>query len=357
MLWALALGADEKTLTATPSGPLDFGTTYRVQVTPGLSFRNGTAFSQTEEWEFTTEGMAPPVPDGARMFANLEVLAHDSMEGRDSGSEDELRAAQYLAQQFQAQGLQEPPGGFIQGFSAWAYRFERQIGSQNVLASVPGSGALAGEWVVVGAHYDHIGYRSLADDSQGPNNGADDNGSGTVTVLEVARLFREWVDAGGTGPGDRRSVLFALFGAEEQGLLGSCHYALDSPVVPISNTVAMVNFDMVGRLRDNTVYVSGIDASTGMGPLVTNSNAPGLDIAIRPNSCTGCTDHACFWGAGVPFVGFYTGTHDEYHGPGDDVDLINVPGMERIGELAVRLLARLAVMPETPGLTKAYPSG
>lgn len=357
LLVSLDLDSNGNTVTTTPSGPLDFGTEYRVEVTSGLGFMNGMNFSGPQAWAFTTEGTAPLVPEGARMLANLEVLAHDSMEGRDSGSGDELRAAQYLVQQFQSHGLQEPPGGFVQDFSAWANRFDREIDSQNVMAAVPGSGTLAGEWVVVGAHYDHIGYRSLADGSQGPNNGADDNGSGTVSVLEMARKFKDWTDAGGSGSRDRRSVLFVLFGAEEQGLLGSCSYVFDSPAIPIQQTRAMMNFDMVGRLRDNTVYVSGIDASSGMAPLVTNANEPGLTLSIRPESCTGCTDHACFWRAGVPFVGFYTGTHDEYHRPGDDVELINVAGMERIGELAFRILARLVVMPDPPGLTKAYPTG
>jgi Zn-dependent M28 family amino/carboxypeptidase len=279
------------------------------------------------------------------------------MEGRASGSSDELESAEFLAEKLVALDIPAAPGGYIQGFEAWARRLDQFINSQNVLAAVPGSGALSDQWIVVGAHYDHIGYRGLPGETAGPNNGADDNGSGTVTVLELARLYRKWVDGGGAGSQDRRSVLFAFWGAEEQGLLGSCHYVFDGPAVPIANTVATMNFDMVGRLRNNTVYVSGVDASDDWVPLLRNANADELNLSIRPESCAGCTDHACFWGAGVPFLGFYTGTHDEYHRPGDDVDLINFDGMMTIGGFAFRILRGLVVMPEAPGLTKPYPSG
>ena len=103
------------------------------------------------------------------------------------------------------------------------------LSSRNVLAEVPGSGALADEWLVVGAHYDHIGYRDLEGEAQVPYNGADDNGSGTVLVLEMARLLQNYVDGDGMAGTDRRSVLFIAFGAEEEGLLGSCHLRVRSP--------------------------------------------------------------------------------------------------------------------------------
>ena len=116
-----------------------------------------------------------------------------------------------------------------------------------------------------------------------------------------------------------------------------------------------MNFDMVGRLRENTVYLSGNETSSRWHPMVTNSNQSDLSLAIRTPSCTGCTDHVCFWQAGIPFVGFFTGLHDEYHRPEDDADLINYPGMVRIGDLALRVLNRLVVMPEPPALTGVYP--
>jgi hypothetical protein len=285
----------------------------------------------------------------------VEALAHDSMRGRGSGTPDELRAAEYLRGRFMAYGLQEPPGGALQGFAALSRRSGLMLTSRNVLAAVEGSGALAQEWVVVGAHYDHIGFRDLVDEGQGPNNGADDNASGTALILELARIFRGYLDAGGMGSRPRRSVLFAAFGAEEEGLLGSCTYVNGFPAVPLAKTRAMMNFDMVGRLRSNTLYLSGGETSWVWSPLVTNANEPILTLANSEASCTGCTDHACFWQANIPFVGFFTGLHDEYHRPGDDVELIDFSGMGRIGVLAMRILNRLVVMPEGPPLSGAYP--
>jgi hypothetical protein len=339
-----------------PVDPLDFGTTYRVEVSDVLTFPGGSLMPEDGPWEFSTEGKTPPVPNQDSLFLHLEALAHDSMRGRGSGSADELKAAEYLRDRYLAYGLQEPPGGAIQSFQAHSQRLGRVLDSRNVLAAVEGSGALEDEWIVVGAHYDHIGFRGLLDESQGPNNGADDNGSGTVLILEMARVIQAYVNSGGMGGRARRSILFAAFGAEEQGLLGSCAYVYGAPAIPLGQINAMMNFDMVGRLRSNTVYISGAETSGVWGPMAINSNEPILNLEIRESSCTGCTDHVCFWQAGVPFMGFFTGLHAEYHGPEDDVDLINFDGMVRIGELALRVLNRLVVMPETPPLTGHYPS-
>jgi hypothetical protein len=350
------LGNRNMAVILRPVDPLDFGTEYRVVVSGAVRFQGGAGLPEESSWVFRTEGLLPPLPNQDSLMVHLVALAHDSMRGRGSGSVDELKAAQYLRDRYNAYGLQDPPGGAIQGFEGYSRRLDTILTSRNVLAAVEGAGALAQEWVVVGAHYDHIGFRNLADESHGPNNGADDNGSGTVLVLEAARAFKEYVDAGGTGSRDRRSVLFAAFGAEEEGLLGSCSYVHGIPAVPLAKTRAMMNFDMVGRLRDNTVYISGGETSRVWNSLVTNSNEPALSLAISESSCTGCTDHVCFWQAGIPFMGFFTGLHDEYHRPGDDVELIDFSGLSRIGALALRVLNRLVVMPEGPPLTGRYPS-
>ncbi len=345
-----------KTVVLKPVDPLDFGSTYRVEVTNQLAFRGGEYLANPHDWAFTTEGLAPPIPELDSLFVHLEALSHDSMMGRWSGSEDEERAAEYLGALFMAYGLQEPPGGVIQSFQAFSGRQNRTLDSRNVLAAVEGRGALADEWIVVGAHYDHIGFRGLPDESLGPNNGADDNGSGTVMIIELARILQAYVDAGGMASRDRRSALFVGFGAEEDGLLGSCSYVHGNPAIPLAQTKAMMNFDMVGRLRGDTLYLSGGETSDVWGPLARNSNQPDLAAALSTSSCTGCTDHVCFWQAGIPFLGFFTGLHDEYHGPGDDVQLINFPGMVKIGSLAIRALSRLMVMEEAPQLTGGYPS-
>ncbi len=348
--------SDEQTLVVTPSDPLDFGTEYRVVVTPALTSRAGVAMQRTTSWTLTTRGLPPPVPSPEILHRHVEALAHDSMSGRASGSADELRAARYLAEQFRAYGLTAPGGGMIQPFEAMSRRGDTLLASRNVLAEVRGSGALADEWLVVGAHYDHIGFRGVPDGSAGPNNGADDNASGTVLVLEMARILRSWLDQGGMAGTDRRSVLFVGFGAEEEGLLGSCHYVFEAPAVPLGLTRAMLNFDMVGRLRDNVLMVSGQETASEWAALVENANAPGLTLTGPEHSSPTGTDHACFWQAGVPWLGFFTGYHDEYHTPLDDVALIAFPGLERIGELGLRVLTRLMVMSRAPVLVGPIPS-
>lgn len=345
-----------RTVVLVPTDPLDFGTRYRVEISGTLMFRGGAALGESGAWEFTTEGLPPPLLLSDSLYFHVEALAHDTMRGRGSGSQDELRAAEYLQERFLAYGLQEPPGGAIQSFQAFSHRDGTTLNSRNVLGVVEGSGSLVDEWVVVGAHFDHIGFRDLPSEDLGPNNGADDNASGTALVLEMARLFRGYVDSGGMGGRDRRSVLFAAFGGEEHGLLGSCHYVHGAPVGPVSSTAAMMNFDMVGRLRENTLFVSGGETSSTWAPLMYNSNELGLNLAISESSCTGCTDHVCFWQAGIPFVGFFTGRHPEYHTPEDDVALVDFPGVVRIGGVALRALSRLTVMPKAPTLAAGYPT-
>lgn len=351
------LGPQANIVRLKPADPFDFGTTYRVEVSDLLRFQGGASLANPHTWQFTTEGLPPPSPDRDSLYFHLEAFAHDTMRGRGSGSADELKAAEYLADLYLSYGLQEAPGGVIQSFQAFSSRQGRVLDSRNVLAVVEGSGALAQEWIVVGAHYDHIGFRNLPDETQGPNNGADDNGSGTVLILELARILQDYVDSGGMAARDRRSVLFAGFGSEEDGLLGSCSYVYENPAVPLAQTKAMMNFDMVGRLRNETVYLSGGETSDLWAPLTANSNFPALVAPLSTSSCTGCTDHVCFWREGIPFLGFFTGMHEEYHAPGDDVGTIDFPGMVQVGTVALRALSRLMVTEDPPVLRGQYPTG
>ncbi len=338
---------DLKVLHLQPTDPLDFGTTYRVVVETSLKSRSGKPLSEQQSWEFTTEGTSPPWPDQDSLRANLEALAHDSMMGRGSGTEQEYLAAEYLRGRFNSYGLGSPPGGHLQSFQALSRKTDSLLSSQNVLGVVPGSGDLADEWLVVGAHYDHIGLREQDDGTMGINNGADDNGSGTVLMLEMARVFQAYVAAGGMPTPNRRSVLFAAFGAEEEGLLGSCHYAFQSPLAPSSTTRAMMNFDMVGRLRDEVLLVRGFESSNEWANMVVNANSPGL-ILFDPLPCDYCSDFACFRDQGVPYLFLSTGGHQQYHSPADDVELINFTGLREVGEVGLRVVIRLAVMPEAP---------
>jgi len=336
-----------KVVLMEPTDPLDFGTTYRVRVGPGLQSRRGKSTVSEDSWTFRTEGSAVPDLEIDSLRSTLESLAHDSMKGRGSGTVDEARAASFLQERFEAYGLGVPPGGGIQAFETYSERLDRVISSQNILGAVPGTGSLADEWVVVGAHYDHIGMATEANGTISLHNGADDNGSGTVLILEMARIYRDYVESGGLPSEDRRSVLFAAFGSEELGLLGSCHYVEDDPAVPLEQTVAMLNFDMVGRLREDVLLPLGFESWERWSFMLQNSNHSGLVLVDPPGACSSCSDHACFRQADIPFLWFHTGSHDQYHTPADDVDLINFPGMARIGETSLRVLTRLVVLDGT----------
>jgi len=269
------------------------------------------------------------------------------MLGRGSGSESEKIAAGLISDRFKAYGLASGPAGWEQRFQALSRKSRTLISSQNVLASLPGVGDLAGEWVVVGAHYDHLGIRAEADGTLAIHNGADDNASGTALLLEVARILQAQISGGGIPAANRRSVLLVAFGAEEEGLLGSCHVALVSPAVPASLTRAMMNFDMVGRLRDDELQVRGFETSLDWPNMVENANNAGL-LLLDPPPCEACSDFACFRDQGVPYIWFFTGTHAQYHTPEDDVELINFPGISKVGGLALRVLSRLLVMRSGP---------
>ncbi len=332
------------TLVLEPTDPLDFGTTYRVQLTDAVRAKGGKSLSDQRSWEFVTMGDSPPAPDLDSLRSTLEILAHDSMNGRGSGTPDEMRAAVIVQDRFQAYGLTSPGVGWLQPFVGWSSKLSSDVSSQNVRGIIPGSGTLAREWIVVGAHYDHLGIRDGSDGPPGLYNGADDNGSGTVVVMELARIFGDYVASGGMPVPDRRSVLFAAFGAEEVGLLGSCYLAETEMVAPMNRTHAMINYDMVGRVRNRVMEVRGLDTGAGWGPLLANANQTDLVLYAPPTYCTACSDHACFRNRGVPTMWFFSGTHLEYHTPADDVELINFTGLRDLTELSLRSLVRLAIM-------------
>ena len=213
--------------------------------------------------------------------------------------------------------------------------------ARNVAAVLRGSDpALADEVVVIGAHYDHLGRGgegSLAPDARAIRNGADDNASGTAALVEVAeRLARER---------PARTVLFLAFSGEEMGLLGSGHYVQD-PLLPLERTVAMLNMDMVGRLRDGrlTVYGTGT-AAEWEGVLRPMDDArDDLTLNFVPDGF-GPSDHASFYGEGIPVLHFFTNTHAEYHRPEDDWETLDGEGLARVTELVADVALAVAGTP------------
>ena len=216
---------------------------------------------------------------------------------------------------------------------------ETRADARNVAALLPGSDpVLRNEYVIVGAHYDHLGFGgegSLAPDSRDIHNGADDNASGTATVLEIARALVE-------GPRPARSVLFLAFTGEERGLWGSARYVAE-PTVDLDAAVAMLNLDMVGRVVDDAITVFGFGTAAEWDDVIDEANAAisaPLAIGKSPDGY-GPSDHSSFYGAGIPVLHFFSNTHVDYHRPSDDWPKINGEGMTRVVELTAGVVRRL----------------
>ena len=212
--------------------------------------------------------------------------------------------------------------------------------ARNVAGVVRGSDLrFREEYVIIGAHFDHLGYGgqgSLAPDLRDVHNGADDNASGTAAIIEVARLMTE-------NP-SRRSVVFLAFTGEERGLWGSARWVED-PTISMSDAVAMLNLDMVGRVVDDAVTIFGFGTAREWGGIVDGANAS-LEVPLRVARAPdgyGPSDHSSFHAAGLPVLHFFSNTHVDYHRPSDDWDKINEDGLDRITSLAERVARRLAM--------------
>jgi hypothetical protein len=230
---------------------------------------------------------------------------------------------------------------------------ERKTG-RNVLAYLPATTSTVTAdrpWVVVGAHYDHLGRgdrgTSLAgrDEAGGIHLGADDNASGTAAVLSIADALAKFAQP------RRRHVLIALWSAEEIGLVGSNAF-VTTPPVPLNQIAAYFNFDMVGRMQDNKLAVQATGSSPVWGRLLERANvAAGFDLAVQPDPYLP-TDSASFNQAGVATLNFTTGGHADYHRPSDTADRINFEDLDRIIAMATSLIRTVADADEAPQFTK-----
>jgi len=217
---------------------------------------------------------------------------------------------------------------------------------RNVVGVLPGSDPQrAKEAIVIGAHYDHVGiggHLSMSPERTGEiHNGADDNASGTSSVIEIARQAAMQRDR------FPRTLVFVAFAGEERGLLGSAHY-VEAPPVPVADTVAMLNLDMVGRARGN-VDVSGLEYAPSMEDDLRTAaqGVRGLSIK-REGPGAGRSDDSNFQSRRIPAINFFTGFHGDYHRPGDDWEKIDTQGTSQIATLAFELAARLAARPTRP---------
>ncbi len=278
-----------------------------------------------------TPSSAWPQIQESALVRHINTLASDTLRGRAAGSEGGHAAGAYLVKSLRECNLQ--PGGkdgdFYQEFSDRGFR--------NVLAVLPGSDpALKHRFVVLGAHYDHVGLGTKRTSLGGLgqiHNGADDNASGTAAVLEVARVLA-------TSPSRtrRRSILFVFWDAEELGLLGSKHW-VQAPTTPIDSIDLAINADMLGRLRSNRLVVFGSRTGAGLRQLIATPNsrlATPLTLAFNWNLIAN-SDHHPFFANNVPVLFLHTGLHDNYHRPSDDAVLIHWKGLTRISRLLAEL--------------------
>ncbi|HVX89640.1 MAG TPA: M20/M25/M40 family metallo-hydrolase [Gemmatimonadales bacterium] len=269
--------------------------------------------------------------------SDIRYLADDRLQGRKLGTAGADSAADYIARRFQRIGLQAGPGGWFQSFTvdptapAAAHAgLANGATGRNVIAVLPGKDRrLRDEIIIVGAHYDHLGlggFGSLAPDSTGRvHNGADDNASGVAAILAIAKRLKEHRPA--------RTVVFIAFTGEEEGLLGSAWYT-KHPLYPLERTVAMLNFDMVGRLRDDKLIVYGAATSNEWPRLLDSLNA-GAHFALHASGDGyGPSDHASFYAMHRPVLHFFTDLHEDYHRPSDDAGAIFSEGIARVADFA-----------------------
>ena len=300
-----------------------------------------------------------PADSPTRIENDLSFLADDARQGRGIGTAGLDEAAQYIVTAFKAAGL-EPGGtdGFLQTFiidstaPAAAHAGVGGAPVANVVGVKPGAGPLANQVVVLGAHYDHLGLGgmgSLEPDSTGTvHNGADDNASGTAALIEIARLLRNR-----RAPSARTLVLVA-FTAEELGLIGSSYYAQHTPEV-VDSTYAMINLDMVGRLREDKLAAFGSESAEEFDDVLQDINTKhGLQLATSGDGY-GRSDHQSFFIEDIPVLHFFTGSHEQYHKPTDDTETINFEGTAKVAQFVEDVAWSLATRLDQLSFVDAEP--
>lgn len=324
----------------------------------------GTAKNSTN----TSTAQSSSVPKGDKAFLsaykeikaddlkkNLYVIASDEMEGRDTGSPGQKKAGEYMVNYYKSLGISFPKalGSYYQKVPA---DFMKKRGggnlpdSENILAFIEGS-EKPEEIIVISGHYDHVGVRNGV-----VYNGADDDGSGTVAVMEIAKAFQAAKKAGN---GPKRSILFLHVTGEEHGLFGSEFYT-DNPVFPLANTVVDLNIDMIGRDDPENrgkqyVYVIGSEMLSSQLKVINeaaNKRTNNLELNYKyddPNDTERLyyrSDHYNFAKNNVPVAFFFDGIHEDYHKPTDDVEKIDYNLLAKRAQLVFTTAWELANRPE-----------
>lgn len=279
----------------------------------------------------------------AALREDIAYLADDKLEGRAIGTEGERLASEYIAAAFERIGL-EPKGtaGYYQPFTVKKStnpHEETIIGTdgegvtgRNVAGFIDNG---AQNTVVIGAHYDHLGYGgegSLYRGERAIHNGADDNASGTAAIIQLATLLKE--------KSDYNNYLFLAFSGEESGLWGSNYFSKNA-TVDLASVSYMINLDMVGRLNEESrLAIGGVGTSPALVPGLEAANTDSLKL-VTTESGIGPSDHTPFYLQNVPVLHMFTGQHEDYHRPTDDADKINYKGLVRIVRFIERVVEEL----------------
>mgnify|MGYP006192235207 FL=1 len=312
----------------------------------------GCSSAQTAQKSKADAGTYLSTITAEELKTHLYIVAGDDMEGRDTGTEGQKKAGKYLIEQYKKNGISHPPiaaDWYQKVPSEYMKRgFAPKLpDSENIWAFIKGS-EKPDEIIVISAHYDHVGMKNGE-----IFNGADDDGSGTVALLEIAQAFKI---AQQKGHGPKRSILFLHVTGEEHGLHGSRYYS-DNPLYPLKNTVANINIDMIGRrdtLHPNTnnyIYPIGADRlSSELHEINEAMNAKYTQMELDykyndrndPERIYYRSDHYNFAKKGIPALFYFNGVHEDYHMPTDTPDKIEYDALAKRAQLAFAVAWELA---------------
>jgi Zn-dependent M28 family amino/carboxypeptidase len=282
-----------------------------------------------------------------QFLSHEKYLSSDKLEGRFPGTKGNNKAARYIAKQFKRLHLKQWNHGYQMPFSLFVKPQTNSVSkdtvhTQNILGYLEGKdGDLKNEYVIIGAHYDHLGWGgkgtgSKKKDTLAIHNGADDNASGVSALLCIAAEIARQQQ------GIKRSIIFIAFSGEEEGLKGSDYFMHHLPV-PREAIKLMINMDMVGRLNtERQIYMGGAGTFPGGEALMKKlAEGSGLNPVVHAGSVGG-SDHVTFYKNKISVLGLHTGGHPQYHTPEDDLSLINSKGAVEVAQYICKALLAIA---------------
>ena len=298
-----------------------------------------------------TVGCSPQdIPEGERLYNDVAYLASDDLEGRETGYAGEAKAGEFLAARFADLGLESKgDSSYFQAFSfkphppvqkhgegdtaTLGMAIVKELTGRNVIGFLNNNKPTT---IIIGAHYDHLGWgdmNSLHTGEKAIHNGADDNASGVGALLMIVERLQKYTN---------NNYLIMAFSGEEKGLYGSSYFC-DHPTIDLSTVNCMLNMDMVGRLNaERTLAVYGVGTSPSWVPMLESIDVDSISITTT-ESGVGPSDHTSFYLEDLPVLHFFTGQHEDYHKPTDDVDKVNFDGIVSVVNYMEAVLAKIDV--------------